>query len=59
MPGLYACSSGFRPVGIVADFPQTPPILLGHSFLHLRSGFCQPFNTHRARFVQRFSPIHF
>ena len=29
------------------------------SFSRLRSGFCQPFNTHRAGVVQRFSPIHF
>lgn len=55
----YLDSPGLRAAAIVSTNPQTPAILRCRRTLFLRSGVRQPFNTHRAGVVERFSPIHF
>jgi len=49
----------FQPVGRAISPHVNCKAMIFHRPIPLRPELCRPFNTHRARFVERFSPIHF
>jgi hypothetical protein len=49
----------FLPVGSAISPHLNCKAMIFHKPIPLRPELCRSFNTHGARFVERFSPIHF